>query len=326
LNHLPRWKAFLVMWYDKNVAKRRNYGRNSGRRNPGGQIVNRRAAGRISTRKSKKTRIPGGLIFWAAFLVLITGLFFANRDHIRESLENTRFPGRINTPVSGGNPDPGRQPETAGSPAGEPESSREQGGGERQPSAGPAGTGQPSMVQSPPRPIEQYNTPPPAAENRTNAGVPAAGTPATTPDAGRPSYTDQVLYFIRVNNNDGAIIRSRTTRRLPVSGTPLQDTLEALIAGPDSAGEREGMLSLIPADTRVLSAVISGNTARINFSEEFQYNTAGMDGFRAQLIQVIWTATEFPNVQDVQILIEGNRVDHLGEGIPIWNPLNRQSF
>jgi hypothetical protein len=28
----------------------------------------------------------------------------------------------------------------------------------------------------------------------------------------------------------------------------------------------------------------------------------------------------------VQILIEGNRIDHLGEGIPIWGPLNRQSF
>jgi spore germination protein GerM len=325
------------MWYDKTVAKRRNYGRNSGGRNSGGQIIDRRAAGRRHTRKSNKTKIPGGLIFWAAFLVLITGLFFANRDHIRESLENTRFLEKINAPVSGGNADPGRQPEPAGSPAREPESSRERDGGERQPSASPAGTGQTSMVQSPPRPIEQYNSPSSPAENRTNAGTQAAGTPVTavnpappaapvtTPDAGRPSYTDQILYFIRVNN-DGDIIRSRTTRRLPVSGTPLQDTLEALITGPDSAGEREGMLSLIPADTRVLSAVISGNTARINFSEEFQYNTAGMEGFIAQLIQVIWTATEFPNVQDVQILIEGNRIDHLGEGIPVWNPLNRQSF
>jgi spore germination protein GerM len=312
------------------VAKRRNYGR----RTSGGQTINRQTVGKRYIRKSKKTKIPGGLIFWAAFLVLITGLFFANRVQIQESLVNAGFPGKINTPVSGENSDPGGEAETAR----EPESSREQeSGGERRPSANPTATGQPSVVQSPPRPIEQYNPPSPAAENRTT-GTPAAGTPArtvdpappaapvTTPDAGRPSYTDQVLYFIRVNNDDGEIIRSKTTRRLPVSGTPLQDTLEALITGPDSAGEREGMRSLIPPDTRVLSAAISGNTARINFSEEFQYNTAGIDGLVAQLIQVIWTATEFPNVQDVQILIEGNRIDHLGERIPIWNPLNRQSF
>jgi spore germination protein GerM len=126
--------------------------------------------------------------------------------------------------------------------------------------------------------------------------------------------------------DDGTILRSKTSRRIPVSGTPLSDTLEALIVGPNAEEGRRGMLSLIPPETRVLSAAIEGSTARINFSEEFQYNTAGMEGFAAQLTQVIWTATEFPNVRDVQILIEGNRVDHLGEGLPVWGPLNRQSF
>jgi spore germination protein GerM len=126
--------------------------------------------------------------------------------------------------------------------------------------------------------------------------------------------------------DDGTILRGKVRRRIPVSGTPLQDTLTALMAGPDSGELRQGMISLIPPDTKILGVSIEGSTARINFSEEFQYNTAGMEGFAAQLIQIIWTATEFPNVRDVQVLIEGNRVDHLGEGIPIWSPLNRQSF
>jgi spore germination protein GerM len=136
---------------------------------------------------------------------------------------------------------------------------------------------------------------------------------------------EQTLYFIRVED-DGTILRSKTTRRIPVSGTPLQDTLRVLIAGPGAEEERQGVISLIPPDTRILSAVIEGSTARLNFSEEFQYNTAGMEGFAAQLTQIIWTATEFPNVKNVQILIEGNRVDHLGEGLPVWGPLDRQSF
>jgi hypothetical protein len=281
------------------VAKRRNYGRNSG-----SQILGRRTTGRKNIRESKKTKIPAGLIFWAAFSVLITGLFIINRDQIRESLENIHL---LEKPASaGGESGPGE---------------------ERRPAVSPAAAERPSVVPS--RPIEQLNPPPPAAGNGTAtpaASPPAAG-PATqpAPSAGRPSNTDQVLYFIRVND-DGEIIRSKTTRRLPASGTPLQDTLEALITGPDSAEEHLGIISLIPADTKILSATIAGNTARINFSEEFQYNTAGMEGFAAQLIQIIWTATEFPNVRDVQILIEGNRIDHLGEGIPVWNPLNRQSF
>jgi spore germination protein GerM len=126
--------------------------------------------------------------------------------------------------------------------------------------------------------------------------------------------------------DDGTILRSKVSRRIPLSGTPLQDTLEALILGPEAGEIRRGLISLIPPDTRILGVVIEDGTARINCSEEFQYNTAGMEGFAAQLTQIIWTATEFPNVRDVQILIEGNRVDHLGEGIPIWSPLNRQSF
>jgi spore germination protein GerM len=136
---------------------------------------------------------------------------------------------------------------------------------------------------------------------------------------------EQVLYFLTVDD-DGTILRSKVTRRIPVSGTPLLDTMNTLIAGPTQGEERRGMISLIPPGTKILNAAIEGSTARISFSEEFQYNTAGMEGFAAQLTQVIWTATEFPNVRDVQILIEGNRIDHLGEGVPIWNPLSRQNY
>jgi spore germination protein GerM len=271
------------------VAKRKNYGR--GRQNFGGRYA----------RKSTKARIPGALVFWAAFFILIAGLFFINRDHIRETLENTRLLEKI-------------------SPAGFPKNQDE--------------PDQPPAARSSPRPVEQRGASSSAAET---GPAPETGTPApaivnapvsrTPPPVTSPeqSHTEQVLYFIRVDD-DGEIIRSKALRRIPVSGTLLQDTLKVLIAGPNSGETSQGMISLVPPDTRILSAVIDGNTARVNFSEEFQYNTAGMEGFIAQLIQIVWTATEFPNVQNVQILIEGNRIDHLGEGIPIWNPLNRQSF
>jgi spore germination protein GerM len=306
------WKAFLVMWYDSSVAKRKSYGRVSGRQNTGVRNSVARAGGR-RLQKSKKRKIPAGLIFWTAFLVLVAGLFFINRDHIRESLENTRLLEKIS---SSSNP-------------------REEPGGTGRSLPEPAPVEQPSVVQSSPRPIEQRAAPvtpltpdsqaaPPAPS--TSSGAVSAAQTVQNP-AGRPaqSYMEQVLYFIHVDD-DGDIIRSKVTRRIPVSGTPLRDTLEALIAGPGSGETDRGLISLIPPDTRVLSAVIEGGVARVNFSEEFQYNTTGMEGFAAQLTQVIWTATEFPNVREVQILIEGNRIEHLGEAIPIWDPLNRRSF
>ena len=104
----------------------------------------------------------------------------------------------------------------------------------------------------------------------------------------------------------------------------MTDVLQALIAGPNENERQRGLISLIPPGTKILSASIRGNTAYISFSEEFQYNTYGVEGYAGQLRQIVFTATEFPNVRDVQILIEGRRIDYLGEGIWIGSPLNRE--
>ncbi|MDR3124205.1 MAG: GerMN domain-containing protein, partial [Treponema sp.] len=68
------------------------------------------------------------------------------------------------------------------------------------------------------------------------------------------------------------------------------------------------------------------STAYLSFSEDFQFNTYGVEGYIGQLRQIIWTATEFPNISDVQILIEGRRIDYLGERIAIGSPLGRDAF
>jgi spore germination protein GerM len=104
------------------------------------------------------------------------------------------------------------------------------------------------------------------------------------------------------------------------------DALNVLLQGPTGEEQRRGLVSLIPSGTRILSATVRGSTAYISFSEEFQYNTYGVEGYAAQLRQIIWTATEFSNVRDVQILIEGRRVDYLGEGIWIGSPISRDGL
>ena len=134
---------------------------------------------------------------------------------------------------------------------------------------------------------------------------------------------ERALYFIQVDRG-GHIIRVRVTRRLPVSDFPMTDMLQALIAGPTAEERNRGLISLIPPATRILSATVRDNTAYINFNEDFQYNTYGVEGYMGQLRQIVFSATEFPNVEDVQILIEGRRVEYLGEGIWIGSPLSRE--
>jgi spore germination protein GerM len=104
------------------------------------------------------------------------------------------------------------------------------------------------------------------------------------------------------------------------------DSLQALLGGPNAEEQRRGMVSLIPQGVRILSATVRGNTAYINYSEELQFNTFGVEGYIESRKQIVWTATEFSNVKDVQILIEGSRVDYLGEGIWIGSPLGRENL
>ena len=106
----------------------------------------------------------------------------------------------------------------------------------------------------------------------------------------------------------------------------MMDALNAMLIGPSADELNRGLINLIPKNTRILSAVVRGSTAHINFNEDFLFNTHGIDGYIAQLRQVVWTVTEFSNVRDVQILIEGRVMNYMGDGIWIGSPISRHSF
>ena len=46
----------------------------------------------------------------------------------------------------------------------------------------------------------------------------------------------------------------------------------------------------------------------MDFNESFRFNPQGLEALNAQLRQVVYAATEFPSVKEVQVLIEGKKV------------------
>ena len=188
--------------------------------------------------------------------------------------------------------------------------------------------GQPQQhIPEQPLQIPAPEVTPPATPPETEPPVseqPPVEPPVTQPPP--PVQTrDRAVYFIQVSN-DGQIIQTRVTRRLPVTQSPMSDSLNVMLAGPSAEELNRGVVNFIPQNTKILSAAIRGSTAYLNFSEDFLFNTFGVEGYIAQLRQIVWTVTEFSNVNDVQILIEGRRLDYLGEGIWIGSPISRQSF
>ncbi len=151
--------------------------------------------------------------------------------------------------------------------------------------------------------------------------------PATPPEKPKPTATTSAKLFFAQVDADGNVNRKSVVRQIPKSDSPLTDTIKALLAGPTDS---EKCMTLIPQGTRLLGASVRGGIAALNFSEEFEFNEIGADGYRAQLMQVVFTATEFATVESVQFLIEGQRKDYIGSGEDVWmwigSPYTRSSF
>jgi hypothetical protein len=288
------------------------------------------------TRAQAKSTPHIGIIFWLGFFILICGLFMLNRDSIRKTLEKTqvweRLTGRTGTgqglaakvipvfPVAPENRELALSPQTP-----EPRNRAAQSDPVR------PDTPEASMRITPP------NGQPGGAEagkedQAGNAGTQTAAAkppaaevpPKPAPPAKPEGIRDRALYYIQVDRGDGTILSIKVLRKIPVSDSPMLDALNALLQGPSEEEQGRGLISLIPGNVTILDARVLGKTAYINFNEDFQYNQYGAEGYIAQLRQVVWTATEFPTVEDVQFLVEGRRVDYLGESIWIGSPLSRE--
>lgn len=134
------------------------------------------------------------------------------------------------------------------------------------------------------------------------------------------------LFFIRVSD-EGKISMKSVLRSVPAGESPLTTSIRSLIDGPRPGEISNDVLSLIPDGSELVGARIDGGIAFLDFNEQFRFNSLGIEGYKAQVEQIVYTATEFTTVDKVQILVEGQRIDYLGgEGFWVGGPLGRDDF
>jgi germination protein M len=192
-------------------------------------------------------------------------------------------------------------------------------------------TAQPNPPPKPPeqKPAVSTQTPAPKTPEKEPEKNPQTEKPAppvqpSTPPAVvstppvKPAEPRGSIYLIQESNK----MLVKVNRNLNAN-TPLTDSINALLAGPTPDEIMRRIESYVPEGSRLLSARVEGTTAVLDFNQEFRYNQHGREGCEAQIKQIVWTATEFSNVKDVQFLIEGQKVDFLSEGVVIRNPIGR---
>lgn len=134
------------------------------------------------------------------------------------------------------------------------------------------------------------------------------------------------LFFIRVDD-DGKITLESVFKYIYVGKTPLTKSIERLLLGPDTQDINRGLLTLIPEESELLSVNIKDGVAYMNFNEMFKFNPLGVEGYIAQIKQVVYTATEYESVDSVQFLIDGAIQEYLSlEGVYIGRPISREDL
>ena len=253
-----------------------------------------------------KKRSSIGCLFWIALILLVVVVFFFNRERIRNVLESTGFMSVISRNAEEEEETPGESPEESAED--EENLSEEEG---------------PALIESSEESGED------TAEEITVETVTSEEREDQAEEespAGETRLRNAKLYFIDVDDS-GRISLQAVTRPIHFNDSPLTETLNVLLKGPVASELNQDLISLIPDNTRLLSVRVDNSIAYINFSEDFQFNSFGPEGHRAQLKQIVYTATEFSTVDSVQFLIDGKKLDYLGpEGVFIGQPLTRSSL
>ena len=162
-----------------------------------------------------------------------------------------------------------------------------------------------------------------------------AGTidPAKEPAVPRPAREEQPapqrtarVFFVMVDEG-GEIRLHGVQRTVSADAAPLTATLRELLAGPTAAEQRLDLISLLPEDMELRRVSVQDGTAIVDLGQGFRFSSLGQEALLGRLKQLVYSVTDLPTVDAVQVLIDGTNVDYLGaEGIYIGEPLTRDSL
>jgi len=155
-------------------------------------------------------------------------------------------------------------------------------------------------------------------QSRPPAEGPAAK-PASPPPAAGPSVETRrkvKIYVMNIVNNEPRLVP--VTRSVPPGADPHAAAIQRLLATNHEVGPSQ---YLIPLGTKLLGLKVEKRIAYASFSREIKDNFSGGSMNEALLLNsIIHTLTQFRDVDKVQILVEGKKVDTLGGHLDISEP------
>ncbi|WP_431966707.1 Gmad2 immunoglobulin-like domain-containing protein [Actinacidiphila sp. bgisy160] len=180
------------------------------------------------------------------------------------------------------------------------------GGSGREASGAPSRTGAP--VATP-----DGRSPDPAAS--ASASV-SASAPVSASAAATPRRVRAAVYFL----HEGKLSAAPRTVTGPAT---VAAALRALLAGPNGFERGQGRATAVPSGTVLRSLAVRDRVATVDVSG--RYDDASATFVETRLAQVVFTATGFPGVDKVRLLVDGRPPAALGTAAT-GRPLGRADF
>lgn len=124
--------------------------------------------------------------------------------------------------------------------------------------------------------------------------------PSTTTTSTEAPVPRQAVYLYFV---DGEALGAPVERDLATPAGPIA-ALEALIAGPTEEEATDGLTSVIPVETVILTSDLTNGVLRMDLAAGALEQIEG-ELQRLAIAQLVYTATEIPGIDWLWVLIEG---------------------
>ncbi len=131
------------------------------------------------------------------------------------------------------------------------------------------------------------------------------------------------VYFTRAAPDQAAIHLHPVERELPSGEDLLFHAVEALLEGPTADERARGIVTAIPLGTELLGVRRDEHIAYLDFDGRVEEG-GGTASVLSRVHQILYTATEFPDVDGVVLEIEGERPEAFSpEGLILDFPMRR---
>ena len=155
-------------------------------------------------------------------------------------------------------------------------------------------------------------------------GLPnGSGNPAQpvqkAPDQAPNNNVETVPVKVYFGTHDARYVVAET-HKIKKDGMLMQRAMEILVGGPKKAE----LVPVVPPGTKVKSVTVKERTAFVDFSGELIKRGFGSSSMEILTVgAIVNTLTEFPDVEKVQILVEGKKVSTLFGHLDVSDPLSR---